>query len=456
MTPDVIVKKIKETKWDNRVSRPGFLQSKVIIEEAEILPIKLTNGVTLKYENQMWVMNHCLYDEFVTQTFVNKFDQAFSEDKNWPLVIIREFEELSVKKDELVGKLLGFGANKSKFNKDEIVSLFGDYRDLLMSIQKYYVVAVPLTSYCENKLINNGIDPMPFAFSYKKFDIDFEGVSIKSIQLAKGAERKLLTEEHLKKYAWIKTGYNLINSYTEKDVSEELSKEVYVSNHLQEIPSKSAELITGLQVGIYLRTRMKEMSQQLWFAVEDLGIHMAKTIGVTRDDFYQLLFQEAVESYNAERCLVSSTEIQNRHEGFIAGYINGEFVLLVGESALELNKYFDGDTQGDVKEIRGKIACKGVVRGKVKVILSKDDFFKFEQDEILVASSTTPDYILLMKKASAIITNEGGLSSHAAIVSRELRVPCIIGTKIATKVLKDGDLVEVDADNGIVKVIKRG
>ena len=59
-----------------------------------------------------------------------------------------------------------------------------------------------------------------------------------------------------------------------------------------------------------------------------------------------------------------------------------------------------------------------------------------------------------MKKAKAVITNEGGLTCHAAILSRELKIPCIIGTKNATKVLKDGDIVEVDAGKGIVKKIK--
>ena len=58
-------------------------------------------------------------------------------------------------------------------------------------------------------------------------------------------------------------------------------------------------------------------------------------------------------------------------------------------------------------------------------------------------------------KAAAIVTDEGGVTSHAAIVSRELGIPCVVGTKIATKVLKDGDLVEVDANNGIVKILKR-
>ncbi|NCF75260.1 MAG: hypothetical protein GWO87_02115 [Xanthomonadaceae bacterium] len=68
---------------------------------------------------------------------------------------------------------------------------------------------------------------------------------------------------------------------------------------------------------------------------------------------------------------------------------------------------------------------------------------------------TSPDYIAGIKKASVIITDEGGLTCHAAIVSRELNKTCVIGTKIATKVLKDGDLIEVDANKGVVKILKR-
>jgi pyruvate,water dikinase len=73
----------------------------------------------------------------------------------------------------------------------------------------------------------------------------------------------------------------------------------------------------------------------------------------------------------------------------------------------------------------------------------------------MVAVTTHPDYLLAMKKAIAIITDEGGVSCHAAITSRELGIPCIVGTKIATKVFKDGDLVEVDAEKGIVKILEK-
>ncbi len=109
----------------------------------------------------------------------------------------------------------------------------------------------------------------------------------------------------------------------------------------------------------------------------------------------------------------------------------------------------------DKQKIRGQIGSKGVVRGVVKVINNFEaEKGKFKKGEILVTGMTRPEYVPLMKIALAIITDEGGITCHAAIVSRELKIPCVIGTKIATKILIDGDFVEVDADNGIVRIIK--
>lgn len=106
------------------------------------------------------------------------------------------------------------------------------------------------------------------------------------------------------------------------------------------------------------------------------------------------------------------------------------------------------------KTLRGIIANQGIVIGKVRVIKDFHDINKFVENEILVANTTHPNYLPAMKKAKAFITNEGGVVCHAAIVSRELNKPCIVGTKIATKVLKNGDQVVVDADHGIIKIIK--
>ena len=95
------------------------------------------------------------------------------------------------------------------------------------------------------------------------------------------------------------------------------------------------------------------------------------------------------------------------------------------------------------------------VKGKVVIHQSWTDTTKLNKNEILVTGMTNPQMVPFIKKASAIITDEGGITCHASIISREMKKPCITGTKNATQVLKNGDLVEVDANKGIVKILKR-
>lgn len=105
------------------------------------------------------------------------------------------------------------------------------------------------------------------------------------------------------------------------------------------------------------------------------------------------------------------------------------------------------------QEVKGTVCFAGPssIKGAVSVILRNDEIANFKEGNILITVMTNPFFIPIMKKAAAIVTDEGGITCHAAIVARELRIPCIIGTKIATKVLKDGDRVEVDAYDGTVK-----
>ena len=109
----------------------------------------------------------------------------------------------------------------------------------------------------------------------------------------------------------------------------------------------------------------------------------------------------------------------------------------------------------DTKILKGETACPGLVTGSVKIILKESDVKNFVPGEILVSYMTMPVFISAMKKAAAFVTDEGGITCHAAIISRELNKPCVIGTKVATQVLKDGDLVEVDANRGVVNILKR-
>ncbi|MBI2112014.1 hypothetical protein HYT52_00560 [Candidatus Woesearchaeota archaeon] len=124
----------------------------------------------------------------------------------------------------------------------------------------------------------------------------------------------------------------------------------------------------------------------------------------------------------------------------------------------DAEKLFDGlfkSDSVDVQELKGIVASPGKVQGRVKIVRKTHDLINVKSGDIIVASMTRPEMIVAMKKAKAIVTDEGGVTSHAAVVSRELGIPCIIGTKIATKVFKDGDIVEVDAVKGIVRVVKK-
>ena len=107
------------------------------------------------------------------------------------------------------------------------------------------------------------------------------------------------------------------------------------------------------------------------------------------------------------------------------------------------------------KILKGVPASMGKTKGIARICLSSKDIKKMQSGDILVSPSTTPDYILGFRKASAIITDEGGLTCHAAVVSREMHLPCVVGTKVATKILNDGDLLLVDANKGIIKKLNK-
>jgi pyruvate,water dikinase len=99
----------------------------------------------------------------------------------------------------------------------------------------------------------------------------------------------------------------------------------------------------------------------------------------------------------------------------------------------------------------GMSAYRGNVKGVVRIIKDKREFHKMRKGDILIAPNTRPEFVPIMKMAGAIVTEEGGITCHAAIVSRELKIPCIVGVQGITSNLKDGDNIEVDAVNGVIK-----
>jgi len=121
-----------------------------------------------------------------------------------------------------------------------------------------------------------------------------------------------------------------------------------------------------------------------------------------------------------------------------------------------LNKtIFKIDT--NITEFKGTPACPGKVVGKVKLVLSNTmeevnkALEEFEEGQILVTHNTQPNMVPLMTKAAAIVTAQGGITSHSAVVAREFQIPCVVGIESVTMFLKEGDMIEVDAEKGLVK-----
>ncbi len=148
-------------------------------------------------------------------------------------------------------------------------------------------------------------------------------------------------------------------------------------------------------------------------------------------------------------------DVANRKKSYILYYHRQEGVSeMEGNQASQyILPYLEHKITDNAHQIKGVVVSRGHsnITGKVCLLFSPKDTSKMQNGDILVAPMTSPDFIVAMRKASAIITDEGGMTSHVAIVSRELGIPCIVATKIATKVLKDGDMVEVDTNEGKIR-----
>ena len=137
----------------------------------------------------------------------------------------------------------------------------------------------------------------------------------------------------------------------------------------------------------------------------------------------------------------AQSEIEERKKKFGIIIENGKEKAISGK---EVDAFLDKllpKHDSNLKEWKGTVASKGKAKGKVRLIFVPEDCAELQKGEILVTNQTTPDFVPAMRRAAAIVTDEGGLTCHAAIVSRELEVPCIVGTKISTKILKNGEMI---------------
>ena len=185
---------------------------------------------------------------------------------------------------------------------------------------------------------------------------------------------------------------------------------------------------------------------------EKLYNEVSQRLKIPRGDIFYLLPEEIVDCVQGKRDILK--KIPLRKKLFVTATLTNQYKIYEGQKARQLLKlYLKIPKEKKVRILKGFAAYPGIVRGKVHKILYNREFSKFKKGEILVTLQTLVSYVPLMKKSKAILTEFGGITSHAAVVSRELKKPCVVGVKNLNSSLQNGDKIVIDATKGIIKKI---
>ncbi len=271
-------------------------------------------------------------------------------------------------------------------------------------------------------------------------------------------------KSHVKEYEWKNSHYGEIHPYTLVQArariktinKKEFLKEYHQSKveirraivEAKKIMGKNNNLVDLLQFILYYRTQRTDIiNKAAYLFAPELKI-IARRLGLT---YKQAIYCTAEELLGQ---LPSLKTINQRMKCHVSALISGQIYILIGADAAKINKIF-AEKVLQIKKLSGQPASKGLITGRAKIVFSKKDYSKVNSGDILITHMTTPAMVPVMKKASAFVTDEGGITCHAAIISREMKKPCVIGTRIATKFLKDGDIIEVDANRGVVRKLNK-
>lgn len=363
-----------------------------------------------------------------------------------------------------------------KLSNSQLIDLWSRYYNLFTARYTSSAIidhfALGTDELISNMLNDNTIFSIATAPVHQSF---INQAEIDLLKIATGQSKESLAD-YQKRYFWTKNNYVTAQVLTVKDFEKEikawksgtkdLKKEL---KRIEQTPiqnkKKKKDLFAKYSFSPLLKTLLKISEDFTWWQDERkkstyLNIHMgsqilaeiAKRFGYEIDE---LKYAVAPEIPNIIKSQIPKREtLQYRRDNVAFVCTRDGYFAETGTKVEEVRHLMMRDNKLDeIQDIRGLSASLGRAIGTARIIKSVTEVDNVKEGDILVAVMTRPDYVSAMKKAAAIVTDEGGITSHAAIVSRELGIPCIIGTKIATQVFKDGDKLEVNANHGWVRKI---
>lgn len=293
--------------------------------------------------------------------------------------------------------------------------------------------------------------------------LTIEEKRLKKIGKMSPKEKDKAFVRHAKEYFWLQNNYaktqNLTSEYFKKKLSE-ISKNSGNNKGKNILPKfkttpRLSKLITWTkQAAIW----QDERKRNILICIGYLDLVCKKTsyrTGIPISQLYYIGVKELQKAKTLKDIIRLKPKLKIREKGSVF-LLQSPFEekIISGKEYRKVEKKFTRQpVQTNKSKISGSIANTGKVVGKVIVCNNLKSISQVKTGDIIVASMTRPEYMPGLKKAIGIITDEGGITCHAAIVSRELGIPCIIGTKVATKIFKTGDMVELNANHGIAAKI---
>jgi phosphohistidine swiveling domain-containing protein len=386
-------------------------------------------------------------------------------------------------------KLIKFSKKISKeilkgADREEFIVLLKEYFDYLSSYTVFMLLAVFERPVMEiaNKLVENRCNNQTdsenllrlITVPIKQTAVEKEQADFLKLAASKNGNRSALAKKHADKYGWLAIRYFLGNPWTSDDIISRLEHidantakdslekkllsgkmiEKEISQAVKNFSKKEKKMVGMIREVVFLRNHRADILSEAAFFVRPYLLEIARILRLSYEELLNLSIEEIILSLRGEFDYRQHVEV--RKNGFVIFHNPEKRMILDGEDYkkyIEKKRFFLMEAL-NINEFKGMVACKGKVSGTVKIVRAEGDLKKVERNDILVCPMTVPHFISAMEKASAFITDEGGITCHAAIISREMKKPCITATKIATKVLKDGDFVEVDANKGTVKIME--
>jgi len=457
-------------------------------------------GFSLKSSNTM-VLNGDEYERNVdTDQKMKIFENQLNVDKDFFQKFAEKEKQIVEKTKEYINKLET--TNFKDLDKEQILKELDDFRI------KYVATCIPgytrPDDFLEQKVkeaikreLNIEENKMrelfekiatcpterPLKYSEEPLDLLKIAKKIKEDKKT-NLDQELIT--HMKEYAWLKAPVVISNIKFEKeeylkrleylkelDIDKKIEKIMNVrnlnnqnyENVLKEnrFSKEALNLIKALRDFIFLRTYTTEYSDNLFYIARNTLLNeIANRCKLKTEDVVMMTFEEMKTILNSNDLKQEVKEnLIKRKEAFAILFIDNDISVFFGKEAINLAEEI-GAVYKSTKEIKSKNetviygtpANKGKIKGVVRILKTYEDIDKVKKDDIIVATMTTPDYVSALEKAKGFITDEGGITCHASIISREFDVPCIVGTVNATEILKDGDQIILDAYIGKITVIK--